>query len=357
MQSLQVNHKNFNEAKLLKTSPETKTSKPAIDPKKPELGPQTQQYQIIPIQYEYDIPNESTGNIDKVVGGLSMELPEVYTPTGISVDESSSGCQIYSQYDITKPEIQQFSSENGPANRLYNTYFDRIFDIRGYIGFSAIQSKEGMKGIFKNPLLYFTYDKQTCQPIAGKNPTKYFQLISYGKEGSILRRETVFTLPIIDPATGKYQVVPWKMLKNVEMKYIPLVTFPHIYIGGGKCIIKCHVVSAVITYIVQSNSISRQLVTSENLSKDEILTKSIAQQFAALSVLVEGKKEEKKEETATHQITLPAPPITTQLPQQQQPQPLQGIVNKPSTLQNVLGNAPTLAGLPGLSGLTNIVPT
>ena len=320
METLKVNHLNFDPKRLIKTQLETKQSKPRPNPERPQDPPQSVTYNELALMYEYDTV-DAGGNPCRVIAPLQVEGPVLTSPVGIGIKPGQNGgenASIFTQFDMTNTEVAAFvalGDEKGDGagfwERLYRACLHRIFEIRGEVkSLGRITKIEGLEGVFGYPI--FWKRDSLGQIMPGTNPSKYFNLINYGKPGSFQRKETLFNIPVRDekdpgtPENPNWKKLDWKLLTSgVEMKFQPLITFKKIYIGGGKASLQFEIKSAMVTHVVRANTVSGQKDTLEKASRDENTVRSIMQQVEALTrafsdsvTLQEKAADKEKEKTA-----------------------------------------------------------
>ncbi|CAH6418729.1 Hypothetical protein POVN_LOCUS449 [uncultured virus] len=299
MENLFVSHLDFDPAKLVKTAVESKKSKPKPDPNNPAAPPTSVSYNECLLMYEYTA-QDAKGNPVTVVAPLKIEGPKMFSAQGIQIKPSQNGgdqASIFTTFDLTKPEVAEFvkigdekGNGSGCMDKLYRACLQRIFDVRGQVASLArVQRIEGVEGIFGYPI-FWKRDPHTSQIVQGQNPSKFWNLVNYGKAGTFTRKETNFCLPIPDekdPGTKEkpnWKKLDWKLLTSgVEMLFTPLIAFKKIYIGGGKASMQFEIESAVVTHIVKSNSTTGQSKTLESEAQDEDKVKSIRAQVDALT--------------------------------------------------------------------------
>jgi hypothetical protein len=290
----------FDAARLIKTSPDGK--------KKTETDEKTGQvkeipYFDIPAMYSYDAKDDK-GNVVTVVSAFRVEGPKLKSTGGIILQEKfgRESASIFCTFDLTSTDARRLvecrDSCNPPFNfadpneykrlgffeQLYLATLSRVYEERGQFGgnMATLRSLEAMEGAVKSPI-YWPRDKKTSKLIVGKNPTKYFPLTCYGKKGTPFRKETVFTVPIIDPVTTKAKVLPWEMLTNVNMEFIPMFLIKKTYVGGGSASIQLEIESAIVTSIEMCESGGAQAQHAKDLANDEGLSKGLADQIAMLT--------------------------------------------------------------------------
>ena len=331
LEALTVNYKDFDPANLIFESPQSQTSKE----KDPKTG-QLIQYMTLPFKYRYRY-TDSLGNQKTAIGDLIMEGPEVASEKGIVVDTkedkekgtSRTTSTIPVVFDLRNPDIADFASDSdvevkdekgqtkldpegrplkqkqGAIYRFHNAVVKKMLEIQDRItvgGYAAVSSIDAMNGQFFQTL----YWSKTGKHAEGQNPSKFFDLINQGKEGSVFHRQTLFTLPTtdekdlinmfpdpksVDPTTGKATKtrfpggrIPWDYLKGVEMKFIPLIRFKPIFIGQ-KASEKFQIESAIVTSLISSGSVTKQKVTIDKLktAKPNLLS-TLQSQIERLSI-------------------------------------------------------------------------
>jgi hypothetical protein len=112
---------------------------------------------------------------------------------------------------------------------------------------------------FKKPV-HVPWDPVAQAPMEGRAPTAFYKLFSRGKSPFV--EQTIFTGLDNKP-------IPWTMLQNVEMKFIPLLHFKRIYVGGGgkNISLQIEMLSAVVTYIKGRGTSSNQQATITRLQE------------------------------------------------------------------------------------------
>ena len=180
-----------------------------------------------------------------------------------------------------------------------------------------------VSAVFKNPI-YYPRDKTTGELIQGRSPSFFVKLFKRGSGPT--EEKTLFTDLQGEP-------IDWEILRNVDMKFIPLLHFDKIYIGS-KPSLQFKIVSAIVVEVTPKNSMTRQSSTIEEYkAKNPGSELKLAEQIHKL--------------TMDRQDLLNLPSDSTQLVQQTaQMQP----INKPATptspvtvqssTQDFLANAP-----------------
>ncbi len=108
-------------------------------------------------------------------------------------------------------------------------------------------------GMFKNPV-YWPRDKTTQEIQKGKNPNLWVKM----KGGY---EKPLYTT--ID-SEGNVEVIDWALLRNVDIKMIPLLHIERTFIGN-KATLQIFLQSAIVLAITESNSTSRQVSTIDRL--------------------------------------------------------------------------------------------
>lgn len=297
MDTLFTTFDTFETERMVKTSLDTKQSKPRADPNNPSAPPQSVTYQVTSLQYEYDVKDEKTGQVTKNVAPLAVEAPELFSPMGIATKFNSNGYEaasLFTIFDFRKGEVKNFcslgESHTGMAagfwQQLYSWCLNRIWELRSQIPtVQRLPAKEALLGMFAYPI-YFSRDPSTGDVVSGSNPSKYFNLLCRGKPGSAMRKETLFKAPIVTGEVGgkkQFQTIPWDLLKNVEMVFKPVITFKQLYIGGGKVSLQFEITSAVVKSATPINSTSAQKESLNEYAADASVAAAITEQIALLS--------------------------------------------------------------------------
>jgi len=305
--SLKVNWKDFDPERLVKTNIEKRTITPKPDPTKPNEVPKPIDEQWIPQMYRY-LTTDVKGNKSEVIGELCVELPVITSSDGIKT-EKGKGSSILCVFDQNKEDVKDFSEKFCVSYR--NVLLERLFTCRGHMSsIAGAENTTEIKGSLKS-LLYIPTDPNTNQPIAGKNPVKYFKLIDFGE--GFKRRETQFTEPSIDSVTGKPKVIEWDILRNVKIGFIPLVKFKLYH--RSKVMLEATIISAVVVSIEKSGMDNRQIDTCQQISQDKVIMESLERQLKNIRLAVKGgdlsSKEDKKnnsnDDTSSKSETKTAP--------------------------------------------------
>lgn len=297
MDKLYIKHTEFNPDNLIKTNVESKQSKPRVDPSNPAAGAQSVPYQVMPIRYQYSVKRED-GTSVPVIGPLSIEAPPLFSPSGIMIKSNSEGFDtgsIFTTFDMTDPDVRSFCSmgpehtgdEPGFWQKLYVWCLDKVFEARPQIPsiMNRARDKASLAGLFGFPL-YFKRDMATGDILPGSNPSRFFNLTSYGKVGSAGRKETTFQSSIVDRIIGgekSYKSYSWNMLTNAEVKFQPVITFRQLYIGGGKVTLQFEITSAVVVSAVPAGSSCKQKDTISRYEQDPAHQALQSAQFEVLS--------------------------------------------------------------------------
>lgn len=354
MESLKIKFNEFDPERMVKTSVDSKQSKPKIDPSNPNKAPESVQYQSMQLMYRYPVKRPN-GEEFSIVAPLCIEAPVLSTPNGISRKIQPSGqesASIFTVFDLSKPEVREFvadgseGQENGCIEKIYRWCLNRLFEVKPQVpSFTKFSKIEHFESIFPYPI-FWPRDQQTGQIMRGKNPTKYFNLMSYGKVGSPGRKETLFSVPIRDetnPVLKQYKTIPWSALENVEMAFQPLINFRQIYIGGGKASLQFEISSSVIYSVVRANTESAQRSTLDTLAAKSEVTATIQAQIAALMgtpipkpVLQEPEHKEEKqtpvEEHKEEKQETPSPALPASKPRLVLRTPLTAIMSSQSKI-------------------------
>lgn len=399
MKAYKIHYSQFDENKLIFPNTTTKQTKPAPDPNNPSAAPVSYEYFEIEMKYIYD-DVDINGNPTQVVEEFNVEGCECYTNYGITIKEKNGikNASVLAYFDLTKPETQDFVSfddiitqtPEGPKShksfwsKFYNAVTNYLFSKRGNFTYLAkISTKAGFEGVFPYPI-YYQKDKATCEIIRGKNPSKYFDLINFGEEGTPTRKESEFTIPAPPGSVDNLgkpvykQVVPWKILKQEsgnKFSFIPLLKMNKLTITKSGVSLKTYATTGVITDITRS-SFGNQDETLQNIQKDASKLNSIQNQVAALLGGLNLSHPAKTTETNQHHETNSTPntnniPNTINIPTNSIPSlhnPISAPTPTPLGLPSVkpinnlesklglLNTTPVLGKIPGLPTITNVNP-
>ena len=287
-----IKYNEFDPNRLVPTSVEGKMSKARIDPANPQAGLQQVPYQVYKILYNYEITDPKTGKTRDVVAPLAVEAPELFTPAGVVSKMGQLGYEtasIFTIFNMGNEEVRDFCSFNKQAPgfwfKLHSYYMNKMWENRQQIKLIAgLPMMAAMAGVFPVPI-FVTYDQATGEVNQNANPTKFFELLSSGKRGSPLRKETLFNTPrVVNVIAGKkiYEKLEWNMLESVEMRFEPVITFEHLHIGN-KITYKCKITSAIVKDIIPANSESSQTEALGRHEQDEQLQQTLAAQIEALT--------------------------------------------------------------------------
>jgi len=233
--------------RLACSQPEKKTvpnTGPSANPPSAE-----QNYFNIPLMY-------NTGVGSSVLNDFQLECCELSTTHGIREN-------VNAQTKRTEHSIMiRFDASNPEHNKM--------LEVMNSIHTGSAQIVQAYKGIVKMPHFNATMpeatgfktpvhrkmDEMSGKYVEGHAPTMFLKLFTRGKAPFV--EQTMFT-----GLDGK--PIPWSLLKNVEMKFIPLLHFKRIYVGGGKVSLQIEMVSAVVTYIKGRGTSTAQTSTITRL--------------------------------------------------------------------------------------------
>jgi hypothetical protein len=300
-----VTYNNFSTERLTASQAETKTvpgTGPGANPPTPP-----QNYYQISIMYNY-------GTDTSRVNDFLIEGPEIESSAGIQSKPAQSGVgrfdhSIPCRFDLGDPDQKKFIDV---MDSIYRACAYIIGTMKGAVNLRYFEA-ERPEGQFTNPV-YRPFDKVTNQVIAGRAPSMYLKLFSRGKDA--MAEQTLFTGVDGNP-------IPWPLLQNVEMKFIPLIHVKRIYVGS-KASLQMEVQSAIVTSIRARNSASKQLATLQRLQHERPkLVDEVAGQVARLSM------DRKEQLPQNNQPNNQAPPESNNQPT------FAGITKTPSPSTNV----------------------
>ena len=237
-------------------------------------------YHEVPLFYNYGTEAEP------IVNDFYLELPEVDSYGIVTKSENKEGKN--GPYVKTKNSMMFKFSMNNPevaksVQKLEEAYKTTARVVGTYKGplKQPFFDPEKPEASYKNPI-YFHIDEATGERIVGRDPSLWVKLTDYPK--------TLFTAPL---GNGEKEATPidWELLKNVEMKLIPLLHIKHIYVGT-KMTLQVFLISAVVTKVIQSGTESKQVSTFERLrTQRPDLADEVASQLAQLQMTHQDKIE------------------------------------------------------------------
>ena len=261
-----VNFAKYATSSLTCSSPEQKTVPNTGPTASPPSAPQ--HYKVIPLQYNY-------GTAEKQMkDDFLLEFPEVKSPWGISAFPKQGGKTGF-DFSISVPVDP--NTENGKIltrviTDIHGATAFILETYRAQVGLFDFTASAASASGFKCPLKY-ARDKATGALIEGKNPTISLKLFTRGNADHTYR--TLFTTPNGVP-------IDWDLLKEAEVKLIPLVHIKQIYVGAVKSL-QLEMKSAIITDIVARGKESVQTDTMMQLNEaNPELSNHVAQQLAKL---------------------------------------------------------------------------
>jgi hypothetical protein len=241
----------------------------------PGTGPQAnppsapQYYYQIPLMYNFGTPE------NRILNDFLFEGCEMDTQFGIQSKPGQSGRLEHSvmcRFDANNAEHNRFIES---MNQLHGGCAFILQQMKGAVKLYNFNAQMAEATGLKNPI-YRARDEVTGEVVQGRAPSMFLKLFSRGKPP--MTEETLFT-----GLDGK--PIPWALMRNVEMKFIPLIHIKRLYVGGGKASIQMEVVSAVVTSIRARNSTTRQLTTIHRLQQARPeLPDMVAAQLAKLTI-------------------------------------------------------------------------
>lgn len=339
----------------------------------PGAGGQTIKYKEVPLQYNYGTPE------NPIIDSCFLELPIVTSYGGIVVKRETKPPKNPGDPPYIKESYSMmftFDLQDEDC-RLCLSKLDEL-----HMGSAREMGKHkadlGMYDFdptrpsgYKNPV-YYKRDQATGERIKGKNPSMWVKLNHWKTN------RTLFTDLNANP-------IEWDLLRDVEMKMIPLLHIEKIYVGT-KPSLQVKMVSAIVTDIAPINTRTKQTRTAEKLrQKYGGLADTVASQLASLRMEKQDQLELRDEpEVATlpgdgQMHTIPTsdggqvhsgdnlreflggapyqPPvqnqsqsIQTQPPVQNQGQSIQNIQTQPQTTNQAYNQTPVQYGSNGSDG-------
>ena len=227
-------------------------------------------YKEILLQYNYGT-SESP-----IIDGCYFECPIVSSFGGIQTERKtypsktpgdppyvSEKHSICLKFDLQDEECKGCLSK---WDELYKGTCHALNKHKGKVGLFSFSPEN--PAVYKHPI-YYKMDTLTCERVQGVNPVLWVKLNNWKNN------KTLFTDLNENP-------VDWSLLKDVEVKMIPLLQIEKIYVGGGKASLQIKLVSAIITDIAPINTRTRQTRTIDRLRKNKGLADNVASQLALL---------------------------------------------------------------------------
>jgi hypothetical protein len=279
-------------------------------PAKP--GQQPGKYNEIPLFYQFDVSGHT------LMSDLRFEFPELYSNGGIVEKVGQSGRPEWS-IAARLPQTGETLACKNAIDTLHKGAAQFLNQIKGAVGMYEFNVNSPTATGFKSPVV-LARDKMTGEIKQGFDPMFYFKMMKRYDE------KTLFT-----DLRGK--PLDWELLKGVEMKFIPLVHFKTIYVGGGKGSLQHIMVSAVVTSIVKKGTETTQTDTIARITSErpDSIT-SLEEQIRKLMDM--------KNEMIAQSVSIPVSAPTPQIPSpQQSPR-----ANNIPSMNDFLAKAPTLPG-------------
>lgn len=273
MQANFVHFTAFDPAKVILSAP--------LQKQVPRSNP-PQHYKEVPIQYNYGTAEQP--RLDE----LLVEGPELTSNGGIAVKDEQGGRKSYTIY-VQLPEDGDTGRFVQTDELIYASCALQLNQVKGQVGLVNFQpmapnpsngnkmeySKMMAQMLFR-PLVSYPRDKTTGEIIQGKPPRAYLKLMKRGF--GVTEEKALFTDLNATP-------IHWDLMSGVEMKFIPVIHYEKIYVGGGKSSLQAKVVSAVVTYLVGKNSQTFQTSTIERLTQQRPdAANTLAEQIAKLTM-------------------------------------------------------------------------
>lgn len=243
-----------------------------------QQGQQQQQnyYQII-FMYNY-----GTDEV-KFINEFLLEGCVMETSFGIQ-SKLNSGRMEHSmmvRFDTNNEECNLFINK---LELLHQTIANNLALSKGVVKCFNFNPQMAEATGLKNPV-YRARDSLSGDIIQGRAPSMFLKLFNRGKPP--MNQQTLFT----DLRGNK---LPWSLLENAEIKFIPLIHIKRLYISGGKASIQMEVVSALVTSIIARGTTTKQLATANRLlAANPQLEDTVSAQIAKItterqSQLIEG---------------------------------------------------------------------
>jgi len=279
-------------------------------PAKP--GQQPGKYNEIPLFYQYDVSGHT------LMGDVRIEFPELFSNGGIVEKVGQSGRPEWSIAARLPMNGETLKCKNS-IDTLHKGAAQFLNQIKGAVGMFEFNASTPTATGFKSPVV-LARDKMTGEIKQGFDPMFYFKIFKRYDE------KTLFT-----DLRGK--PLDWELLKGVEIRFIPLVHFKTIYVGGGKASLQHVMVSAVVTSIVKKGTETSQIETIARITSER------PESISSLEEQIRKLMDLKNEMMASTPMSVPKPASP---PPQVFTEPSH-TVSVPS-MNDFLQKAPTLPG-------------
>lgn len=238
-----VSYKDFDVSKLSTPGPQRKS-----------IPNSSQVYYEIPIQYNYATDDT------ELIGDLKIEYPKVTNNFGIKEFAGEGGKQ--SAFMLSASLLPD--GESAVLRKMLEDLYKGCAQLIGI-------HKDNLSSAFKK---FKPESKESCEALfkeliyvptqAGRAPSASNKLRAYNGEV-----KTLFTRYYKDENTGKpvEEPVPWRLLVNADIKYIPVVHYKKIYVGS-KASIQSEMTSAIIVSVKPRHTESSQKETAQALLDD-----------------------------------------------------------------------------------------
>lgn len=246
------------------------------------------QYKFVPLLYSYTGDNNTS-----IIGDLLLEGCEMDSNGIIEPNDETNNYKKYSIQCIFNLKDTNHANFLYKITEIYRKCAEILFSLKEttYLKFlENFDPKAPEKSGFRSPI-YSQQNKNIGKITKDSNPSMYFKLIkreyitSAGKNSEM----TVF----MDPNGNE---IPWHLLTNVNLKFIPLIWIKGIYLLNIASI-QMEIISAVVTSVISKNKsiMNFQKSTLESLKKSRPeLVNLVSAQVSELSL--ERKESPKKKE-------------------------------------------------------------
>lgn len=265
-----ITYENFDETMLSCSLPE----------KKQVPNSKETYYHIMPYLYNYGTKD------NRFLGEFFLEGCELTSTRGIISKPNPQG-------RIEHSILCKF--DDSDENKKFLSVFDKIFKVsanflfknKGTVKMPLFNEMMAEATGFKYPI-YKPTDSITGEVDDSKSSSIFFKLFS---RGTVNKEQTLFTDLNKKP-------IPWFLLNDVTIKFIPLLHFKRTFIGGnGRALIQIEMESAIITSIIACGSLTKQISTIDKLNQQNpILNDLVSSQLARLSASRQDQVNEKSEE-------------------------------------------------------------
>lgn len=281
----QISYDEYTNNRLTCTPPEVKT----VPGTGGSTGVTAVTYRQVGLQYNYG------SNEKKMLGDLLMEYPEMTSKWGIQSKKDQNGKWSYTLVPEIDQNVPEYVKLKDTLDQVHSATAFILQHYRSVLNMHAFEAAFAEAGKYKK-LWSYQQNKDTKERYMDKPPVVWLRLFKRGQAPYEVK--TMF----VDPSGNS---IPWESLQKVEIKFIPIMRFKHIYVGNTPSLI-VETDSCIITSIKPRNVATSHLgVLARLRSANPDLADNVASQLARLTAQRQDqlldKAEEKNEEHGQQQ--------------------------------------------------------